>query len=165
MCNDLIILSFYLQDKSPHCGRGTWTKTYSVFHGWKIGLLFLVCERNHIARFPTWFLVLLFLGVQSEFFCNCLAGPRFNYAFQDPGEYLAIEPLFEVISFLGRNKFQWNCSHGLSSFFCLISFVSLVCIHYVLLIGDRKRDILWHIIHQKVKYMHCSKIRQSQMTF
>ena len=87
-------------------------------------------------------LVLLFLGVQSEFFCNCLAGPRFNDAFQDPGEYLAIEPLFEVISFLGRNKFQGNCSHGLSSFFFLISSVSLVCIHYVLLIGDKERYIV-----------------------
>jgi hypothetical protein len=81
-------------------------------------------------------MAILFLGVQSEVCYNCLAGPRFKDAFQDPGVYLSIEPLFEVFIFLGRN------SLGFSSIFFLISSVSLVCIHYVLLIGDRKRDIL-----------------------
>jgi hypothetical protein len=40
-------------------------------------------------------MAILFLGVQSEVCYNCLAGPRFKDAFQDPGVYLSIEPLFE----------------------------------------------------------------------
>ena len=71
----------------------------------------LCCKISHLI------LALLFLGVQFEVFYNFLAGPRFKDAFQDPGVYLAVEPLFEVISFLGRNKFQGNCSYGFSSFF------------------------------------------------
>jgi hypothetical protein len=40
--------------------------------------------------FSWWFNLSLF---------NCLAGSRFRDAFQDPGAYLAIEPLFEVCHF------------------------------------------------------------------
>lgn len=123
---------------------------------------------------------------------NLLTGPRFGEAFQEPASFVAIEPLFEVVYTISWYDFCFylfykQCSSHLRKF-CnpmnsilwnsfllptigdlhLFSFCFKWSLNYltnVLFCDYRKRDIWWHITHQKIKSMHCSRIKQNPTTF